>query len=257
MRKVAVIAALVTMVVTALTISPAASAAPATGMTPTSAAALATGQQPVGSAQITYAVKQFVTRNGRLFARGQVIATVETADGTRTATKNFQARVIKASAKSQRTMLSAKRICDILNLTLAPLRLELLGLIIELDRVVLTIKADSNGGLLGSLLCGLAGPPIGTPKVAAALTKKAQTSGLAGGKVVTPAQALNAQALPPVPGGVCTVLDLVLGPLHLELLGLIVDLSRVHLRITADPTGGLLGQLLCPGIAGQPAAASG
>ena len=49
------------------------------------------------------------------------------------------------------------------------------------------------------------------------------------------------------------MLDLVLGPLHLELLGLIVDLNQVHLRITADPQGGLLGSLLCPGIAGQPA----
>jgi hypothetical protein len=43
----------------------------------------------------------------------------------------------------------------------------------------------------------------------------------------------------------CTVLELVLGPLHLELLGLVIDLNRVVLTITADPSGGLLGQLLC------------
>jgi hypothetical protein len=35
------------------------------------------------------------------------------------------------------------------------------------------------------------------------------------------------------------------GPLHLELLGLVVDLNRVVLTITADPSGGLLGELLC------------
>jgi hypothetical protein len=45
--------------------------------------------------------------------------------------------------------------------------------------------------------------------------------------------------------GTCEVLTLVLGPLHLELLGLIVDLNQVVLTITADAAGGLLGQLLC------------
>ncbi len=43
----------------------------------------------------------------------------------------------------------------------------------------------------------------------------------------------------------CSVLHLVLGPLHLDLLGLVVDLNRVVLDITAGPAGGLLGQLLC------------
>ena len=43
----------------------------------------------------------------------------------------------------------------------------------------------------------------------------------------------------------CDVLHLTLGPLHLDLLGLIVDLNQVQLDITADPAGGLLGALLC------------
>jgi len=43
----------------------------------------------------------------------------------------------------------------------------------------------------------------------------------------------------------CSVLHLVLGPLHLDLLGLVVDLNQVVLDITAVPAGGLLGQLLC------------
>jgi hypothetical protein len=50
----------------------------------------------------------------------------------------------------------------------------------------------------------------------------------------------------------CEVLTLVLGPLHLELLGLIIDLNRVVLTITADPSGGLLGQLLCALAGGGP-----
>jgi hypothetical protein len=44
----------------------------------------------------------------------------------------------------------------------------------------------------------------------------------------------------------CSILDLTLGPLHLDLLGLVVDLNQVHLTITADEgSGNLLGNLLC------------
>lgn len=44
----------------------------------------------------------------------------------------------------------------------------------------------------------------------------------------------------------CEVLDLVLGPLDLNLLGLAVHLDRVHLNITAVPgAGNLLGNLIC------------
>ena len=44
----------------------------------------------------------------------------------------------------------------------------------------------------------------------------------------------------------CTILDLTLGPLHLDLLGLVVDLNQVHLVITAERgPGNLLGNLLC------------
>jgi len=45
--------------------------------------------------------------------------------------------------------------------------------------------------------------------------------------------------------GTCTVLTLTLGPLDLNLLGLQVHLNQVVLTITADPAGGILGQLLC------------
>ncbi|PRC42580.1 hypothetical protein C6A85_000000109760 [Mycobacterium sp. ITM-2017-0098] len=42
----------------------------------------------------------------------------------------------------------------------------------------------------------------------------------------------------------CSVLNLTLGPLDLNLLGLRVQLNQVDLVITAIPSGGLLGQLL-------------
>jgi len=44
----------------------------------------------------------------------------------------------------------------------------------------------------------------------------------------------------------CGILDLVLGPLHLDLLGLVVDLNQVILDITGQTgAGNLLGNLLC------------
>ena len=45
--------------------------------------------------------------------------------------------------------------------------------------------------------------------------------------------------------GLCKVLELTLGPLKVDLLGLVVDLRKVHLTITATPGGGVLGNLFC------------
>jgi hypothetical protein len=57
-----------------------------------------------------------------------------------------------------------------------------------------------------------------------------------------PTSGLTAAAVPPA----CDILNLVLGPLHLDLLGLVIDLNRVVLNITAQPgPGNLLGNLLC------------
>ncbi|HUR10219.1 MAG TPA: hypothetical protein VM012_02550 [Flavitalea sp.] len=43
----------------------------------------------------------------------------------------------------------------------------------------------------------------------------------------------------------CTILDLNIGAIDLNLLGLRVQLAPVDLLITAEPAGGLLGVLLC------------
>src|SRR5687768_7118377 len=46
-------------------------------------------------------------------------------------------------------------------------------------------------------------------------------------------------------GGGCPILNLALGPIDLDLLGLVVQTSPICLDITAIPGGGLLGDLLC------------
>jgi hypothetical protein len=74
------------------------------------------------------------------------------------------------------------------------------------------------------------------------------------GKLIHPGQGAAAQdvsqsgvAMPAaVTQAGCEILDLVLGPLDLNLLGLVVHLDTVHLNITAVPgQGNLLGNLLC------------
>jgi hypothetical protein len=61
----------------------------------------------------------------------------------------------------------------------------------------------------------------------------------------------TAQAAPAPPQATCQVLDVILGPLHLDLLGLNVDLygktksDPVEITITAQPGQGLLGDVLC------------
>jgi hypothetical protein len=66
--------------------------------------------------------------------------------------------------------------------------------------------------------------------------------------VTTPASALvgSGPGVQQLPGETCRILDLTLGPLHLDLLGLVIDLNEVHLTITAERgPGNLLGNLLC------------
>jgi len=64
------------------------------------------------------------------------------------------------------------------------------------------------------------------------------------------ATAFSTPILDATAAGSCQILDLTLGPLDLDLLGLVVHLDQVHLNITAQSgPGKLLGNLLC-GVAG-------
>jgi len=80
------------------------------------------------------------------------------------------------------------------------------------------------------------GAPVTTR--ATSVVQAANGKPLAGGTAAPAAAAAAA--------GSCSILDLTLGPLHLDLLGLVVDLNQVHLQITAEQgSGNLLGNLLC------------
>ena len=60
-----------------------------------------------------------------------------------------------------------------------------------------------------------------------------------------PRRRAKAAQVPPIPGA-CQVLNLTLGPINLNLLGLVVRTNQIQVRIDAVPgAGNLLGNLLC------------
>ena len=143
--------------------------------------------------------------------------------------------------------------CDVITLRLAPLDLELLGVQVQTSHISLDVYAR-KGRVLGDLFCALSHAKVTFPRAArVAHALNARLHGrplrvLAASSSLAP-RALQAQAQS------CQVLKLILGPLHLDLLGLVVDLygqthsDPVVVTINAQPTKGLLGQLLC-GLAG-------
>lgn len=238
MKRVACLAVLLTAILAAGAATAVATPAGVLGSSGPSRASAAT----YGNVSIKFKVNRFVKKGRQLLARGTVVATYTPQTGTPTVvTQPFTAR---AKLARKWTVASENRICQVLSLQLGPLHLNLLGLIVDLSQVNLTITADSNGGLLGSLFCSLASKKLklATAANARKLTTAAHKSGLATKGIGYSVPVRQGQAEQPGP---CKILDLVLGPLHLNLLGLIVDLNQVHLQITADPNGGLLGSLLC------------
>jgi hypothetical protein len=141
--------------------------------------------------------------------------------------------------------------CNVITLRLAPLDLELLGAVVTTSHISLDVFGV-QGRVLGDLFCGLAHAKVTFPHVARALNSRLAGRSL---QVFSASQALPAASAAQAQPQSCQVLKLVLGPLHLDLLGLVVNLygqthsDPVVVKINAQPSQGLLGQLLC-GLAG-------
>jgi hypothetical protein len=105
----------------------------------------------VGTITGMFTVEQFDVVNGRLVARGAFTGQVKNAAGNVLGTfTSFPLTLPVTNAQQGET-------CEILHLELGPLDLDLLGLVVHLDRVVLDITAQAGPGkLLGNLLCGIA-----------------------------------------------------------------------------------------------------
>ena len=106
----------------------------------------------------------FKKRDGKVFVRGLLQGVVHNEDGsTRTfgvmrtmRVKSINGEAIQTGASARQAAQAAP--CDVLRLVLGPLHLDLLGLVVDLNKVVLNIVAQSGAGnLLGNLLCAVAG----------------------------------------------------------------------------------------------------
>jgi len=160
--------------------------------------------------------------------------------------------------------------CSVLDLEISPIHISLLGLHVDTSSICLTITASNQG--LGSLLCGLVSNIAGALGDLTTITNLLNTAlndaSFLSGLTDILNQALGqAQNAPPGHGnghghggasvctGQCPVLDVFVGPLTLNLLGLTVKLNNcnngaVEVCVSATRSEGLLGQLLC-GLAGH------
>jgi hypothetical protein len=109
-----------------------------------------------GKVSGTFTVAQFVATgdpSNPIGALGTLV--LETKDGRRAVTTATMPVTLASGAAS--SGLTAQLLtCEILELTLGPLDLNLLGLEVHLDTVHLVIEANPAGGLLGQLLCAIA-----------------------------------------------------------------------------------------------------
>jgi hypothetical protein len=144
--------------------------------------------------------------------------------------------------------------CPILDLSLGPIDLNLLGLRVLTSPICLEVTAFERGGLLGDLLCSVANLLAGGMPLSDVLTQLQQQGDLT--RFLNGLTSLLDQVFDRITantslaGATCSVLSLELGPLELNLLGLEVALDDcsngpVTVDITAIQGGGLLGDLLC------------
>jgi hypothetical protein len=200
----------------------------------------ATGAPP-SKLSLTANITSFHASAGRVTASG--ILNGRLSSGTSVARDSAPVRFAVVAARHGGR-------CNVLTLRLAPLNLELLGVQVTTSFITLEVNAR-RGAVLGNLFCALAHAKVTLPR--AARVTRALNSTLHGRPL--PVFAASDSLRARTSQSSCQVLHLVLGPLHLNLLGLEVDLygqtkaDPVIVTINGQPDKGLLGQLLC-GLAG-------
>jgi hypothetical protein len=176
---------------------------------------------PPGRLSVGVDVMRFAAQGRTVTARGLVTARL--TDGAGHSTTVRQRIALTAATGGS---------CRVLHLFLDQLNLKLLGLTAHLDRVTLDITGNRRGGVLGALFCRLARGASNGPNTARALNAALRRH---------PQRAVRFSAsMSPARSA-----DLIVGPLNLQLLGLVVDLQKVHLNVLATRGEGKLGDLFC------------
>ena len=118
----------------------------------------------------TFTPLRFVNKDGKQQVKGVIEGVMTRPDGSKerfTALRTTKVKSINGRSLSGLTAKSsaqAMATCDILHLVLGPLDLNLLGLQVNLNRLVLDVVAITGAGnLLGNLLCAITGLLDGGP----------------------------------------------------------------------------------------------
>jgi hypothetical protein len=220
--------------------------------------ATASAQGAPAPLDVDVRVQSFALQGGQVVAKGVAQAGLRDASGAlQTASKRVTFQVAGGAQSGS---------CRVLTLQLDTLQLTLLGLRVDTSAVNLRITGQRSGGALGSLFCRLARGIRLNSRAAQAAAVRSLNRRLADkpmrmiafrARVQPSSTPVASGAQAPPPAGSCQVLDLILGPLNLDLLGLRVDLygadtrQPVRVLITANPAGGVLGQVFCRLASGQ------
>ncbi|HET6937335.1 MAG TPA: hypothetical protein VFI19_01970 [Nocardioides sp.] len=126
----------------------------------------ANGQAVAG----TFTPLHVARKHGDLMVKGILQGVVHEASGKTSTFSGIRSLPVKKingqslTRDAAKSAVSDRAACNILHLVLGPLDLNLLGLTVHLNQVVLDITAvPGAGNLLGNLLCAVAGLLDGTP----------------------------------------------------------------------------------------------
>lgn len=199
--------------------------------------------------RLAVTAERFELDGNRVYARGPVDLRSRGA-GELYRTEKRVALALRKPGKQKK--------CTVLDLRLEQLFVALLGLEVRTSEINLQITGDDKKAL-GRLFCKLSrGIDLGKKKQARqavqSLNRRLEGQPL---RLLRVNATLHPQTAPasrraPGDGGPrCQILDIDVGPLKLDLLGLVVDLygetkkDAVNIDADADPNGGAVGETLC------------
>jgi hypothetical protein len=232
------------------------------------------GSTVAGTVSARMVINRFTAVGKRIVGRGTAVSVYTAKTGATTLQrKSFQLTIAKPSAAQRGSAARQQEaLCQILFLEIGEVDLTLAGLHVTArafnpeEPIRLKLQGRSEGGILGRLFCDLAqsgGTVTSTAK--ANLTAKALTTRMRGSTIMrvqttiyTPYRAANngrstmglmrGAAAPNAPQAAqvdeCHVVHLILGPVHLDLLGLLADLNKIVVDVNAIP-GTVLGDIFC------------
>jgi hypothetical protein len=152
------LAAIAATLTCALMLGAAGTASAATTTSPLAKTVAVTGATQSGKKlkNGTFTIDRFAKKNGKLYAIGTLKGRISGRSFSRHVRMPASRPTVAGATTSQ--LPNLPNACQILNLTLGPINLNLLGLVVRTNRINVRIDAvPGAGNLLGNLLCAVTG----------------------------------------------------------------------------------------------------